>query len=229
MCNTWQLIEVARRLGYEKQFPWSRETYIEDIWNEYIRFHDNPKHRMAPYKELKTRSGIQWPYVNGMETKWRYNAKYDPAAKGEDFDFYGKPDRKAWIWARPYEPAAESPDSEYPFWLNTGRILEHWHTGSMTRRVPILHRAAPESYVEINPDDASRMGITNGMKVKISSRRGSVVMKASINGRGRPPQGMVFVPFFDESYLINEVTLDAFCPISKQPDYKKCAVKLERA
>ena len=73
------------------------------------------------------------------------------------------------------------------------------------------------------------MGITNGMKVKISSRRGSVVMKASINGRGRPPEGQVFVPFFDESYLINEVTLDAFCPISKQPDYKKCAVKLERA
>jgi nitrate reductase NapA len=72
------------------------------------------------------------------------------------------------------------------------------------------------------------MGITNGMKVKISSRRGSVAMKASINGRGRPPAGMVFVPFFDESYLINEVTLDAFCPISKQPDYKKCAVKLER-
>jgi nitrate reductase NapA len=55
------------------------------------------------------------------------------------------------------------------------------------------------------------------------------VMKASINGRGMPPRGMVFVPFFDESYLINEVTLDAFCPISKQPDYKKCAVKLERA
>jgi nitrate reductase NapA len=98
----------------------------------------------------------------------------------------------------------------------------------MTRRVPILHKAAPESYVEINPDDAGRMGIVNGAKVKISSRRGSVVMKASINGRGRPPRGMVFVPFFDESYLINEVTLDAFCPISKQPDYKKCAVKLEK-
>ncbi len=142
MCNTWQLIEVARRLGYEKQFPWSRETYIEDIWNEYIRFHDNPKHSMAPYKELKARSGIQWPFVDGLETKWRYNAKYDPAAKGDDFDFYGKPDHKAWIWLRPYEPAAESPDSEYPFWLNTGRILEHWHTGSMTRRVPILHKAA---------------------------------------------------------------------------------------
>ncbi len=229
MCNTWQLIQVARRLGYEKQFPWSQETYIQDIWDEYIKFHDTPKHRMAPYKELQARSGVQWPFVNGMETKWRFNAKYDPAAKGDDFDFYGKPDHKAWVWLRPYEPPAESPDSEYPFWLNTGRILEHWHTGSMTRRVPLLHKAAPEAYVEINPDDAAALGITNGSKVKISSRRGSMTMKASINGRGLPPRGMVFVPFFDENYLINEVTLDAFCPISKQPDYKKCAVKVERA
>jgi nitrate reductase NapA len=228
MCITWQLMEVARRMGYEKQFPWSRETYIKDIWNEYIQFHDNPKHRMAPYGELRNRSGVQWPFVNGMETKWRYNPKYDPAAKGDGFDFYGKPDHKAWVWLRPYEPPAESPDSEYPFWLNTGRVLEHWHTGSMTRRIPILHRAVPSAYVEINPDDAAALGITNGRKVKISSKRGSVVMEASINGRGRPPKGMVFVPFFDEDYLINEVTLDAFCPISKQPDYKKCAVKLER-
>jgi len=228
MCNTWQLIEVARRLGFKKQFPWSRKTYIEDIWNEYIQFHDTPKHRMAPYKLLKERSGIQWPFVNGMETKWRYNAKHDPACKQKDFDFYGKPDHRAWIWLRPYEPPAESPDSEYPFWLNTGRVLEHWHTGSMTRRVPILHKAVPESYVEINPEDAATLGITNGSRVKITSRRGSVVMKANINGRGNPPRGMVFVPFFDEKYLINEVTLDAFCPISKQPDYKKCAVKLER-
>jgi nitrate reductase NapA len=229
MPNTWQIIEVARRLGFKKQFPWSQKTYIEDIWNEYIRFHDTLKHRMAPYKELKARSGVQWPFVNGLETKWRYNAKYDPAAKGAGFNFYGKPDERAWIWLRPYEPAAESPDREYPFWLNTGRVLEHWHTGSMTRRIPILHKAVPEAYVEINVDDATALGITNGSKVKITSRRGSVVMDAMINGRGNPPKGMVFVPFFDENFLINEVTLDAFCPISKQPDYKKCAVKLERA
>jgi nitrate reductase NapA len=229
MPNTWQIIEIGRRLGFKKQFPWSQKTYIEDIWNEYIRFHDTPKHRMAPYKELKERSGVQWPFVNGLETKWRYNAKYDPAAKGAGFNFYGKPDGRAWIWLRPYEPAAESPDREYPFWLNTGRVLEHWHTGSMTRRIPILHKAVPEAYVEINADDATALGITNGSKVKITSRRGSVVMDAMINGRGNPPKGMVFVPFFDESFLINEVTLDAFCPISKQPDYKKCAVKLERA
>ena len=73
------------------------------------------------------------------------------------------------------------------------------------------------------------LGVVNGEKVKIVSRRGSVTMKASINGRGVPPSGTVFVPFFDESYLINEVTLDAFCPISKQADYKKCAVRLEKA
>ncbi len=229
MCNTWQLIQVARRMGFEKQFPWSQDTYIEDIWNEYTKFHDSPKHRMASYKVLKERSGVQWPFVDGKETRWRFNAKYDPACEGDSFDFYGKPDHRAWIWLRPYEPAAESPDREYPFWLNTGRVLEHWHTGSMTRRVPILHKAVPESYVEINPEDAKDMGVVNGMKVKIISRRGEMVMKASINGRGNPTRGQVFVPFFDENYLINEVTLDAFCPISKQPDYKKCAVRLEKA
>ena len=229
MCDTWQFIEVARRLGYQKQFPWPQETYIRDIWNEYIQFHDSPKHRMAPYEVLHRRPGVQWPFVDGKETKWRYNTQYDPACTQEDYHFYGKPDNRAWIWLRPYEPPAESPDSEYPFWLNTGRVLEHWHTGSMTRRVPILHGAMPSAYVEINQDDAAALGIVNGDRVKISSRRGSIVMAASINGRGQPTKGQVFVPFFDEAYLINELTLDAFCPISKQPDYKKCAVKVERA
>lgn len=229
MSDTWQLIEVARRLGFEKQFPWSQDEYIAKIWEEYRLFHDNPKHSMAPYTVLLERSGVQWPFVNGKETRWRFNPQYDPACtNGKDFDFYGKKDNTAWIWARPYEPAAESPDAEYNFWLNTGRVIEHWHTGSMTRRVPILHQAVPASYVELNPDDAADLGVVNGEKVKIISRRGSVIMPVSINGRGVPPRGMVFVPFFDESYLINEVTLDAFCPISKQPDYKKCAVRLEK-
>ena len=230
MSDTWQLIEVARRLGYAKQFPWSEEEHIPKIWEEYRRFHDSPKHNMAPYKVLKARSGVQWPFVNGKETRWRFNSKYDPAcSNGQDFHFYGKKDNRAWIWARPYEPPAESPDQEYNFWLNTGRIIEHWHTGSMTRRIPVLHNAAPSSYVEIHPEDAAELGVVNGEMVKIISRRGEVAMPASINGRGMPPRGMVFVPFFDESYLINEVTLDAFCPISKQPDYKKCAVRLEKA
>ncbi len=230
MSDTWQIIEVARRLGFEKQFPWSQDDYIEPIWEEYRRFHAGPKHEMAPYSVLAERSGVQWPFVDGRETRWRYNPKYDPACKnGKDFDFYGKKDNRAWIWARPYEPPAESPDEEYNFWLNTGRVIEHWHTGSMTRRVPVLHNAVPSSYVEIHPEDAADLGVVNGDLVKIISRRGELTMPAQINGRGVPVKGMVFVPFFDESYLINEVTLDAFCPISKQPDYKKCAVRLEKA
>ena len=228
MSDTWQLIEVARRMGFEKIFPWSEETHIEEIWQEYTRFHEGKKHGMAPYEVLKSQSGAQWPFVDGKETKWRFHAKYDPAASGDGFDFYGKPEGRAWIWQRPYEAPPEVPDMEYPFWLNTGRVLEHWHTGSMTRRVPVLHQAVPKSYVELNPDDASKMDIRNGQKVKLVSRRGEIVLPASVNERGRPTKGQVFVPFFDESLLINELTLDAYCPISKQPDYKKCAVRVEK-
>ncbi len=235
MSDTWQLIEVARRLGFEKLFPWKKETYIQDIWAEYRRHHSGPKHEMASYEELKQRPGIRWPFVNGKETRWRYNTRHDPATRGynpnaseAEFDFYGKPDHRAWIWFRPYEPPPEVPDLEYPFWLNTGRVVEHWHTGSMTRRIPVLHQAMPQAYVELHPSDAERMGIFQGEMVKISSRRGSIVLPASIDQRGRPTPGQVFVPFFDENYLINELTLDAFCPISKQPDYKKCAVRVEK-
>jgi nitrate reductase NapA len=83
--------------------------------------------------------------------------------------------------------------------------------------------------VELNPEDASRLGILKGEMVKLTSRRGEIIMPAEINGRGNPVPGSVFVPFFDEGYLINELTLDAYCPISKQPDYKKCAIRVEKA
>ena len=228
MSDGLQIMEVAKRLGYEKLFPWTKENYIEKIWAEYSQFHDNDKHRMAPYEVLKKNPGMRWPYVKGKETRWRYHSKYDPAAKGDSFDFYGKPDRRAWFIIRPFEKAPEEPDLKYPFLLSTGRVIEHWHSGSMTRRIPVLHQAVPEGYVEVHPLDAKELGILNGTKVKISSRRGSLVLKALIDGRARPHKGHFFVPFFDEKLLINEVTLDAYCPISKQPDYKKCAVKIEK-
>ena len=228
MSDGWQIIEVARRMGFEKLFPWTEATHIQEIWKEYTRFQAGPQHEMAPYEELKRRPGVMWPFPNGRETKWRYNGQYDPAAKGP-FDFYGKPDHRAWIWFRPYEPPPESPDAQYPFWLNTGRVVEHWHTGSMTRRIPVLHQAVPAAYVELHPSDAKRLGIKDGDRVRLATRRGTLVLPAQIDGRARPPEGQVFVPFFDESLLINELTLDAFCPISKQPDYKKCAVRVERA
>jgi nitrate reductase NapA len=231
MSDTWQLIEVGRRLGFDKLLPYPKETHIRDIFNEYRQFHAGPKHEMATYEALNANPGVVWPCPNGKETKWRYNARYDPAAKAskDHFHFYGKPDQKAWIWFRPYEAPPEVPDKEYPFWLNTGRVVEHWHTGSMTRRIPVLHKAVPRAYVELHPADAKRINVKNGDGVKLTSRRGAIVLPAMIDGRGRPPEGQVFVPFFDEGKLINELTLDAFCPISKQPDYKKCAVRVERA
>jgi nitrate reductase NapA len=226
--DTWQIIEVARRLGFEDLFPWSRDEHVQRIWEEYTRFHDSPRHRMGTYEELRSRPGVMWPVVDGRETKWRYNADYDPAADAElGFDFYGTPDHRARIWLRPYEPAAEEPDEEFPYWLSTGRVLEHWHTGSMTRRVPVLHRAMPRAYVEINVEDARELNIRDGDLVRLVSRRGSMQIQARVDYRGQPAPGQVFVPFFDEAYLVNELTLDAFCPISREPDYKKCAVRIE--
>lgn len=230
MSDTWQLVEVAKRMGFEKQFYYKEETHIEEIYNEYRKHHVGKKHNMAPLEVLKAQSGAIWPFVDGKSTQWRFNSEYDPACEnGEDFHFYGKPDGKAVIWQRPYEPAAEEPDAEYPYWLNTGRVVEHWHTGSMTRRIPVLHRAMPHAYVELNPDDAKRMQIETGDLVKLTTRRGSMNFPASVNERGIPTKGQVFVPFFDEGMLINDITLDSFCPISKEPDYKKCAVKVEKA
>jgi len=229
MSDTWQLIEVAKRLGYEKQFYYKEETHIEEIYNEYRKHHNNDKHNMAPLEVLKENPGMMWPYVDGKPTKWRFNSKYDPAcSNGKDFHFYGKPDGKAIIWQRPYEPAAEEPDKEYPYWLCTGRVIEHWHSGSMTRRIPVLHKAMPHAYVELNPDDAKRLQIQTGNPVRLTTRRGEIILPASVNQRGIPAAMQVFVPFFDENMLINEITLDSFCPISKQPDYKKCAVKIEK-
>lgn len=229
MSDTVQLMEVAKRLGFEEQFPYKEETHIEEIYTEYRRHHDGKKHNMAPLEVLKSQAGALWPYVDGKSTKWRYNSKYDPACTKEGFDFYGKPEGKAIIWQRPYEPAPEEPDADYPFWLNTGRVIEHWHTGSMTRRIPVLHKARPHGYVELNPADADAMNIHHGDAVKLTSRRGELTLPAAVNDRGVPPKGMVFVPFFDEDLLINKLTIDAFDPISKQPDYKKCAVKVEKA
>ena len=98
----------------------------------------------------------------------------------------------------------------------------------MTRRVPVLHHAVPEAYVEVNPADAEELGLRDREIVRLVSRRGSIELPMRIDYRASPGRRQLFVPFFDESRLINELTLDAYCPISAQPDYKKCAVRLER-
>ncbi len=199
------------------------------LFEEYAEFGRGHGHDLAPYETYHKTRGLRWPVVDGKETLWRFKEGYDPyVGKGKDFEFYGKPDGKAVIFALPYEPAAESPDEDYPFWLSTGRVLEHWHSGSMTQRVPELYQAFPDAVCFMHVDDAKELGVRRGQEVKITSRRGSMRTRVETRGRNKPPRGLVFIPWFDASQLINKVTLDATDPISKQTDYKKCAIKIEK-
>ncbi|MDH5484986.1 MAG: nitrate reductase catalytic subunit NapA [Gammaproteobacteria bacterium] len=203
------------------------------LFEEYRRFQlEGPKkgHELADFDTYHKVRGLRWPVVNGKETLWRYKEGYDPyVAAGEDFKFYGKPDGKANIITAPYEPAAESPDKEYDLWLCTGRVLEHWHSGTMTRRVPELYRAFPDAVIFMHPNDAKKRGLRRGMAAKVISRRGEVEAQIETRGRNRVPEGLVFVPWFDAGRLINKVTLDATDPLSKETDFKKCAVKIVKA
>ena len=216
------------------------------LWNEYRQFGLGNGHDLADFDTYHKVPGLRWPVVNGRETQWRFREGYDPYVKpGTDFEFYGKALKKipaggpegakvdlsgkAKIFFRPYAEPAESPDEEYDLWLCTGRVLEHWHSGSMTKRVPELNRAVPYALCYMHAEDAKKRGLVHGEEALLESRRGKVNARIAIGERNRVPKGLIFVPWFDENVLINKLTLDATCPISKETDYKKCAVKVGKA
>jgi len=218
---------------------WKWENYYtvnvdKHLFEEYRPFARMKHKDLAPYDEYVKTRGLRWPVVqqkdgSWRETRFRFSEFDDPyVKKGSEYDFYHSrtKDGRALVWFRPYVAPPEVPDKDYPLWLCTGRVLEHWHTGSMTMRIPQLRRAMPGAYIEVHPDDARRLAIANGDQVKLETRRGSMELVVWINGRGAPKPGNVFVPFFDESRLINGLTLDAHDPFSKQPDYKKCAARI---
>jgi nitrate reductase NapA len=197
------------------------------LFEEYAAFGRGHGHDLAPFDTYHEERGLRWPVVNGKETRWRFREGTDPYVKaGSGFEFYGNKDGRAVIWALPYEPPPEAPDQEYDLWLSTGRVLEHWHSGSMTLRVPELYKSFPSAVLFMHPDDATARGLRRGQEARVMSRRGEVRVRVETRGRDRPPRGLVFVPWFDPSVLINKVTLDATDPISKQTDFKKCAVKV---
>ena len=223
------------------------------LFEEYANFGRGHAHDLADFDTYHRVRGLKWPVVDGKETQWRFNTKYDPYAKkanpNSDFAFYGPLAKalaqgdltgikdktkkglknKAKIFARPYMDPPEMPDSKYDTWMCTGRVLEHWHSGTMTMRVPELYRAVPEALCYMNPGDAKTKGFKQGELVWVESRRGKVRARVETRGRNRVPRGLIFVPWFDEKVFINKVCLDATCPMSKQTDYKKCAVKLYKA
>ena len=200
------------------------------LFEEYASFGRGHAHDLAPFDTYHKARGLRWPVVDGKETLWRFREGYDPyVKKGEDVRFYGHPDGKAKIFALPYQPAAEMPDKEYDLWLCTGRVLEHWHTGSMTRRTPELYKAFPDAVCWMHPKDAEKRGLKRNDVVKVSTRRGEIQLRVDTKGRNKPPEGLIFIPFFDESRLVNKLTLDATCPLSKETDFKKCAAKVVKA
>jgi len=210
--------DESKELGYYLQ---------KGLFEEYASFGRGHAHDLAPFDLYHKARGLRWPVVDQKETLWRFREGYDPyVKKGEGIKFYGHPDGKAVIYALPYQKAAEEPDNEFDLWLCTGRVLEHWHTGTMTRRVPELYRAMPDAWIYMHPDDAKKRGLQRGDTVKVSSRRGEIVTRVETRGRNKTPVGLVFVPFFDEHRLVNKLTLDATCPISKETDFKKCACKV---
>jgi nitrate reductase NapA len=232
--DKYPLQEITDESGnvYENQESRDFGFYLQKgLYEEYRIFGlEGPKkgHELGEFDSYHKSRGLRWPVIDGKETLWRYRAGYDPYVT-EGVEFYGKPDGKALIFALPYEPPAESPDEEYDLWLSTGRVLEHWHSGSMTQRVPELYRAMPDAMVYMHPDDAEKRGLRRGMVAKIESRRGDLTAQIETRGRNRPPQGLVYMPWFDARRLTNKLTLDATCPISKETDYKKCSVKVTRA
>ncbi|PKO48562.1 MAG: periplasmic nitrate reductase subunit alpha [Betaproteobacteria bacterium HGW-Betaproteobacteria-4] len=227
--NAFPLEQTAK--GFDNVESQQLGFYLQKgLFEEYARFGRGKAHDLANFDDYHKARGLRWPVVDGKETLWRFREGYDPYVKaGEGVRFYGKPDGKAVVFALPYQPAAEMPDAEYDLWLCTGRVLEHWHTGSMTRRVPELYKAVPDAVVFMNPQDAKKRGLVRNDVVKVASRRGEIQLRVETKGRNKPPVGLVFVPFFDEHRLVNKLTLDATCPISKETDFKKCACKVVKA
>jgi nitrate reductase NapA len=225
-----------------KEVPiWQWEHYYDvnvdkALFEQYRGFTTMKHKNLAPYDEYVKARGLRWPVVeqpdgSWRETKFRFAAFDDPfVAEGREIEFYHSTsnDGRGQIWFHDYAPPPEVPDQEYPLWLCTGRVLEHWHSGSMTRRVDQLNRAMPTAYVEVHPDDAAELNLRQGEVVIVESRRGEAELPVWIEGRGKPPKGSIFVPFFDETKMINNVTLDAHDPFSKQPDYKKCSARIRR-
>ncbi|MGW9265392.1 molybdopterin-dependent oxidoreductase [Gordonia terrae] len=244
----WQMIaRIASEMGFADAFDYSS---AEEVFAEITRF-ANPNTgydlRGVTYDRLR-RTPMQWPCppvsddaADPADTGARNPIRYLNDGRSQTLHrlddgstprlAFATPTRRAQFFARPHLDAAEMPDDDYPFLLNTGRLPHQWHTMTKTGRVAKLNKLNPEPFVEIHPDDADRLSITAADKVEVASRRGRAVLPARISDRVRP--GNCFVPFhwndvFGEHLAINAVTSDAVDPLSQQPELKVCAVTLIR-
>ena len=204
----WAIIAgIATRMGYPMAYG-----NVREIWEEIRKV--TPSCAGISYKRIE-REGIQWPCPNVEHPGTRFLHK-DRFTRGRGL-----------FAAIEYLPPAEQPDKEYPMILSTGRVLYHYHTGTMTRLAKGLSERYPESLVEIHPEDASRLGIDDGRAVRLTSRRGAVEAKARVTDRS--PVGTVFMNFHFREAAVNLLTNPALDPIGKIPEFKVCAVRVEAA
>ncbi|MDR2489435.1 MAG: molybdopterin-dependent oxidoreductase [Desulfovibrio sp.] len=223
------LMDFGKRVGVDpKLIPYQNAS---DVWEEWRLLSAKSVYNFAGITRarLKKESGVKWPCPteNHPGTYLRYVRDDDPMVPKDHPNkvfFYGKPDGKAVIFLRPYDPPFEPADAEYPFVLTTGRVIDHWHTATMTGTVPELRKAYPGAYVEINPEDAKKLSIVNGDPVVLETRRDKLTFPARITDTCMP--GLVFTPFFDPKLMVNKLFHDAADPISKEPEYKICATKV---
>jgi assimilatory nitrate reductase catalytic subunit len=181
------------------------------------------------YEAIDAIGGIQWPYA--AASGGGSGAATD--APGDTRRLYSKggfqtDDGKARLIVTKWEPFPEPPTAAFPLVLNTGRTVEHWHTRTKTGHVPILERLSPAPWVEMNPRDARALGFKASERVDVVSRRGRIERLALRITETIAP-GQVFVPFHWAEFNANQVTQSAFDPISREPNYKQCAVRVEPA
>lgn len=205
----WQIIcNLARRMG-SMEFEYSSPA---DVMDEIVSL--TPIYRGIVYERL-SETGLQWPCPS----------KDHP---GTPYLHKGRFSRgKGSFAALEFKEPAELPDEDYPLILTTGRIMFHFHTGTMTRRTEILNREVPTGYVEVNPVDAEKLGVADGELVLVQSRRGEISIKALITER--VPQGVIFIPFHFAECAANVLTNPALDPVAKIPEFKVAAVRIEKA
>jgi len=202
----WIIAEIAKRMGAKWDY-----AKPEDIFEELRTV--TPSYAGITYGRIE-KELIQWPCPTTDHPGTQYLHK-DRFSRGLGL-----------FTAIDYTPPAEGTDAEYPMILTTGRILEHFHTGTMTRNSRILDELVPEGFVQINPNDASNYNIADNEVISISSRRGSIRIKARITNKPKP--NVLFMPFHFYEAAANVLTIDALDPACKIPEYKVCSCRIEK-
>ncbi|HET7826861.1 MAG TPA: molybdopterin dinucleotide binding domain-containing protein, partial [Anaeromyxobacter sp.] len=225
------LCDLARRLGHGALLPWRTPA---DAWEEILALCKGTAYDFSGMTRaaLRDAHGLLWPLPSPGHpgTKRRYVKGEDPLVPTDHpgrVKFYGRPSGKAVVWLRPQQPPAEVPDADYPFFYTTGRVIEHWHTATMTRNCKELRDASLEAVAELHTADGKKLGVATGDLVRVTSRRGAETFRARLVDGGLP--GVVFVHMHDAERMCNRITIDAVDPISKQPEFKICAVRVEKA